>query len=134
MRWQCSERGCFNTKNRPKLELFADCFPRKISMSDVDSTVEVNGHFLFLEFKGGSPRELPTGQHLYLERLTRLDPKITAVVVHGDVETMEIYALRIISKGHFSDWETATLAELKARLRRWAIRANAKRMPARAAA
>jgi hypothetical protein len=50
IRWDC-RNGCFNELMRPKIEAFAECFPRNIGMMDIDGTVELNGHFLFLEFK-----------------------------------------------------------------------------------
>ena len=27
LRWDCERQGCFNLKRRPKIEVFADCFP-----------------------------------------------------------------------------------------------------------
>lgn len=41
LRWDCVSRGCFNRLCRPKIELFAACFPGRIAMSDIDATVEV---------------------------------------------------------------------------------------------
>jgi hypothetical protein len=37
MRYDCSKNGCYNKTLRPKIETFAECFPRKIGMSDVDA-------------------------------------------------------------------------------------------------
>ena len=31
MRWDCERDGCFNVLRRPKIEVFADCFPRRIN-------------------------------------------------------------------------------------------------------
>lgn len=42
-------------------------FPRGISPTDIDGTVEINGHFLHVEFKTES-NPVPNGQRLYLER------------------------------------------------------------------
>ena len=70
MRWDCGRSGCFNQKRRPKIEIFADCLPGRIGFTDVDATVEINRHFLFLEFKAGP--HLPTGQRIYFEQLTRV--------------------------------------------------------------
>ena len=37
LRWDCATRGCFNQKCRPKIELFAGCFPDRMSFGDVDA-------------------------------------------------------------------------------------------------
>jgi hypothetical protein len=115
MRWDCAARGCFNTLRRPKIERFAACFPRRIAMSDIDATVEVNGHFVFLEMKSHQG-DIPRGQRLYFERLTRLSDRIVVMILCGDAETMRCEALRWIHKGETSDWEPATLDDVVALL------------------
>ena len=119
LRWKCDERGCFNEKRRFRIEVFAGCLPGKIAMSDVDATTEVNGRFLFLEFKSGDLRDLPTGQKIYFERLTRLSKRITACVVAADAETTSVRAVRVIRQGRIGAWEICNLASLQARIRRW---------------
>jgi hypothetical protein len=47
--WDCEKKECFNLKRRPKLEIFAACFHGFAAMMDIDGTIEINGHFLFLE-------------------------------------------------------------------------------------
>ncbi len=69
MRWDCGKRGCYNVKHRPKIEEFAECFPGKISMGDVDGLVEINGHFLLLEWKSVS-KDLGYGQRKTYEQIT----------------------------------------------------------------
>jgi hypothetical protein len=101
MRWRCADSGCFNEKMRPKIEVFAAFLPKRIAMSDVDGTVEINGYFLFLEFKSGLPRELPLGQKIYFDRLTRTSPRIVVVVVCANAETMEVTHLMVVHGGIF---------------------------------
>jgi hypothetical protein len=120
LRWKCDESGCYNTKHRPKIEMFAECLPGKIAFTDVDASVEVNGSFLFLEFKSGGPREIPMGQRIYFTRLTQLSPKITVVVVCADAETMGVTAACVISKGKMGEWEPLDIGMLKNRIRAWA--------------
>jgi len=48
LRWDCQKRGCFNLKRRPKIEIFAECFPGRINFGDVDGIVEINGNALLL--------------------------------------------------------------------------------------
>jgi hypothetical protein len=43
MIWDCVYRGCFNRRRRSKIGMFADCFPGKISLGDVDGLVEMKG-------------------------------------------------------------------------------------------
>lgn len=111
LRWNCGISGCFNQLRRPKIERFAACFPGRIAMSDIDATVEVNGHFVFLEMKSHQG-EIPIGQRLYFERLTRLSPRISVMIVCGDAETMRCEAIRWIYDGRLSDWQPATLDDV----------------------
>lgn len=124
LRWECDTRGCYNIKHRPKIEYFASALPGKIAMTDVDATTEVNGHFLFLEWKSGEPRDLPVGQRIYAQRLTALSEKITYVVVCGDAETMEVKAVLPIAKGQMHTWQSCDLEGLHERIRRWSTRAK----------
>ena len=123
MRWNCAESGCYNLKHRPKIEIFAECMPGKIAFTDVDATVEIDGNFLFLEFKAGYPRDIPTGQKIYFQRLTSLSQKITAVIICGDAKTMEIRAVCVVSGGIIGEWQITNLADLKTRLRKWSDKA-----------
>jgi hypothetical protein len=97
LRWDCAKRGCFNLKRRPKIELFADCFPGRMSFGDVDGIVEVNGNALLLEWKS-EERDLPAGQRILYERLTRNSP-ISVLIVVGDAETMAVEASAIFFEG-----------------------------------
>ena len=118
--WDCQSGGCYNVVHRPKIEVFAECLPGKIAMTDIDGTVEVNSHFLFFEFKSGGPRDIPLGQKLYFQRLTKISHKIKALVICADAETMVCTHLCEISNGVIGEWQTTTLEDLKARLNNWA--------------
>jgi hypothetical protein len=111
IRWDCTARGCFNLLRRPKIERFAACFPGRIAMGDIDATVEVNGHFVFLEMKSHRG-EIPRGQRIYFERLTRLSPRISVMILCGDAETMRCEAVCWIYQGWLSDWQPATLDDV----------------------
>ena len=123
LRWQCSQHGCYNDKLRLKFGVFKDCLPGKISFTDIDGTVEVNGYFLFIEWKSGMPSDLSAGQRIYLERLTRLSHRIKAVLAAGDAETMEVSHIRVIANGSVGQWEPIDIAGLKQRIRVWSNRA-----------
>jgi len=125
MRWRCEDpgRGCYNIKHRPKIELFAECLPGRIAFTDVDATVEVSSHFLFLEFKSAK-MDLPTGQRIYFQRLTSLSSNITVVVVAAEAETMVVQATCVIAGGRMSPWEETDLQGLKDRIAKWATKAQ----------
>lgn len=123
LRWDCGARGCFNQFCRPKIERFAGCFPGRIAMSDIDATVEVNGHFVFLEMKSHQG-EIPLGQRLYFERLTRLSPRILVMILCGDPETMQCEAVRWISEGRITPWEPASFERVVELLKAFSAFAN----------
>jgi hypothetical protein len=120
LRWQCSESGCYNRVHRPKIEIFAGDLPGRIALTDIDATVEVNGHFLFLEFKSGMPRDIPVGQRIYFERLTALSARIKAIVVCCDAATMVVRACKVFERGGARPWEILTTEDLHRRIRAWA--------------
>lgn len=118
MRWNCERQGCFNVKKRLKLEIFDECFPGRIAMTDLDGIVEINGQALILEGKGDHV-PLPVGQRLMFERLTAAG-LIAGFVVEIDAETMAVTSLLEIHRGKWSAKRAATLADLKTRIRTWA--------------
>lgn len=127
MQYDCAARGCYNIKHRPKFGVFADSLPGRISLTDVDATVEVNGRFLFIEFKSGEAH-IPTGQRIYFERLSALSPRITCVVVCGDCERMEFVSLCVIKGGLLGAWQPTTTRDLADRIAVWARRASSVRL------
>jgi hypothetical protein len=119
IKWDCDQSGCWNIRCRPKIQFFKGALPNKIAMTDIDGTVEVNGCFLFLEWKSHTG-ELPTGQRIYFERLTRVSEKMTAVIVAGDPETMSVDAIKVIHGGTITEWMACDLEQLFERVKRWA--------------
>lgn len=117
MRWDCFKQGCFNQVRRPKIEIFAECFPGRISFGDIDGIVEINGKALMLEWKS-SDGPLPTGQRIMFERLSKKD--ISVFVVFGDAESMEVHKLMQFTNGRQGGWENINLDGLKKRISEWA--------------
>ena len=117
MRWDCDRDGCFNALRRPKIEVFAECFPRRINFGDVDGMVELNGRFCLLEWKGegGSIR---TGQRIAYERFSAL-PGNVVFVVNGDAKTMGIESYCCFWAGSQGPWTPANIESLKDRIRQW---------------
>ena len=99
MRWNCDKRGCFNVKRRPKIEMFHDCFPGKISFGDVDAIVEINGKGLMLEWKSDTT-DLPMGQQIMYRRLTKTE-QLTVIILCGNAETMEINYMGWVFAGKY---------------------------------
>lgn len=118
MRHDCERDGCFNRTRRPKLEIFAECFPGRINFGDVDGRVEINWRFLELEWKE-SPRQLPTGQRIALERLTATCP-VSVLVVAGDAETMAVTHYGVFHNGTFRAWVPGDIEDVKGKCRSWA--------------
>lgn len=129
MRWDCEQQGCFNRVKRPKIELFAECFPGNINFGDIDGVVELNNRFLQLEWKE-STGNIPKGQRILYERLTRSMicgdcAKVAATrfhvfVIAGDAETMTVRAMQIWHNGKCGEWSICGLDHLKQRITDWA--------------
>ena len=117
LRWDCEKSGCFNKKRRPKIEVFADCFPGRINFGDVDGLVEINGFFALLEWKGEGGN-IHTGQRISFERHTKREGN-AVFVVSGNAETMEVKQFCIFYRGKQGPWRGADLEKLKASLRKW---------------
>lgn len=122
MRWNCAERGCFNTVKRPKLEVFAECFPRGINFGDIDMIVEIGGHLLICEWKPSADATILRGQRLLHDALVSL-PSITLIVICGDAETMRVDAFTI-RRGSKSERCKADIDALKARIAKWSLWAD----------
>jgi len=122
MRWDCERRGCFNQKRRPKIEVFHDLFPGKISFGDVDGIVEINSKALLLEWKSDS-LELPMGQRIMYQRLTR-DETLSVIVIVGNAETMAISHLGYFFSGKFSETQPANMDTARDWISSWVDYAN----------
>lgn len=119
LRWDCDAKGCMNINGRPKLMAFDDCFPGRIRPSDIDFVVEINGFFLFAEWKGPSV-PLTIAQEILHKKLTEKSPTILSVIVEGNAKTMAINGLRCIRRGVVGKWEPSSLDDFRRRCREWA--------------
>ncbi len=117
MRWDCEKRGCFNKKRRPKIEVFYDCFPGKISFGDVDGIVEINGYALMLEWKSDT-LEPTTGQKIMYQRIT-ITELLTVLLVVGDAETMSVTHMGCFYKGKQYPLQSANLENVKDKIKSW---------------
>jgi hypothetical protein len=110
--------GCFNVKLRPKIEVFADCFPGRNNFGDVDGLVERNGAFLLLEWKTPGAR-LKTAQAITYRAISRI-PRSAALAFEGDAEAMTVSRVKVFQEGRESKWYRADLAQLKRWIKDWA--------------
>ena len=123
MRWDCSpdRDGCYRRLGQPDLTVLDECFPGRIAMTDVDGLVEINGQFLFIEWKRRG--DVPAGQRIMFERLTR-HPEFTILVILGDPATMAVERYDVFQGGRRKGWRDCELSELKRHVRAWADRAS----------
>ena len=131
MRWDChpDKDGCYRRLGQPDLTLLDECFPGRIAMTDVDGLVEINGRFLFLEWKRQG--EVPAGQRIMFERLTR-HPEFTVLVILGDPASMAAARYDVFQGGRRRGWRDCDLPEIKRHVRAWAERASSAARPAEA--
>jgi hypothetical protein len=122
MGWNCQKDGCFNLKKRPKIELFAECFPGKINFGDVDGIVEINGKALMLEWKSNQGR-IPVGQKIMYERITK-NKILTVLCVIGNAETMECQKYCLFFDGNQTQFKECSLDLVKKIICRWVNFAN----------
>jgi hypothetical protein len=82
LRHHCQRDGCYKDR-LPDWGILDGCFPRGIRPSDIDGCVEINGHFLMLEWK---PRNgfLTRGQLLMFQGITAGTTRGQVVVIYGD--------------------------------------------------
>ena len=117
LRWDCETQGCFNKKCRPKIEIFADCFPRRINFGDVDGLVEINGKGLLLEWKSAL-KEIPTGQKIAYQKLTQTG-LLAVLCFVGNAETMEITHFMKFHKGISTKWNECSIEQAKKLIQSW---------------
>jgi hypothetical protein len=117
MRWKCAELGCYNEVARPKIEVFADCFPGRICMGDIDGLVEINGRFLLLEWKS-EPKDIPTGQRITYDMLVKVPGRMwTVLCIAGDAKSMDVTHAMVYGKG--VHWQPADLHRCKQFMSNW---------------
>lgn len=127
MMYDCDEKGCFNDKHRLDFGVFYPYIPERYSFSDIDAVLEIGGRFFFIEAKDGEPRELKYGQRKMLEMLTALSPNVHAVVVCGDISTMQFTHAATVSNGKMGRWEPCDTLTLCERLAVWSHDAHARK-------
>lgn len=106
---------------RRPTELLDECFPRGITFGDIDSMVEINRHFLFIEWKVGN-QEIPTGQWVALHRLAS-QPRVTVWAVWTDENREVTHGLDLSRRS--AQRGPITLDGLRAAIRAWVASSEA---------
>lgn len=128
MVYDCSRSGCFNIHMRPKIEIFEQCFGvGKISMGDIDGTVERNELFLLMEWKNDQFAELKLAQLRYFEAISKVRinhegsdrQQFSVFVVRGNAKTMEVWSYCEFIDGVQTHWIPASLEQVKRRFSEW---------------
>ena len=122
LRHNCETQGCFNKNRRPKIEVFAGCFPGAIAMADIDGFVEIRGRFLYLEWKSpGAP--LHTAQRISYTSLSRTTNSIV-ILCWGNAESMDIGKMAVFVDGVRHDFSSPSLESAKLCMQAWATAAK----------
>lgn len=85
---------------RRRTERFDHLFPRGITLGDIDSFCEINGHFLVIEWKLEG-QEIPTGQRIAYNKLAELKQFFVLVVwtdEEGQITSSHVMGFGIASK------------------------------------
>lgn len=117
LRHQCDTQGCYKEK-LPDWGILDGCFPRGIRPSDVDGIVEINGHFLMLEWKPLNGF-LTRGQLLMFQNITAGSPKGQVLVIYGDKS--EPAEIEIYQRGRWQFRQKCDLAFLRWFCQQWGI-------------
>lgn len=112
---------CFLNSAKPHIELLANASPGSCQWMDIDGTIECKGNFLFLEWKEGTG-ELSQGQEIYYRQLTKISPRITAIVAVGDPIKMDPIRIRFIHNGKVLDWIASSHEHFLGLIEKWGER------------
>lgn len=115
----CQKDGCFNIKKRLKFAAFDGCFTGRNQFTDVDALIERGGALCMQEWKGDRC-SVGDAQRGALIAFCKQNPQNIAFVVHGDAETMTVFAYAAFHKGGI--WmpeRKASLTDLRAALKEW---------------
>lgn len=123
IRHDCTN-GCYVQLHLPDWAFLTPAFPRGIQPTDLDGFVELNGHFLTLEWKGEGA-ELTDGQRFAFRRRT-LNQTDAVLVLYGDSQRTQCTAMRVIVNGFIGQRAPANNQRVFERCARWAAWAQSR--------
>jgi len=122
IRHVCETHGCYIKTQTPDWGFLDSSFTNKIRVGDIDGIVEANGHLLILEWKSFIG-DIPTGQRIMFEKITKIN-KIIVFVVSGDpIETVPVH-IKIYSSGRLVANESCDSDKLKRYCSAWERKAR----------
>ena len=129
LRHECEKYGCARRFLDPHLSDFDDCFPRSIRLGDIDASVELNGHILWVEWKLGAVLEafedMHRAQFLQAKAFTANSPRQMFVFVVGPIDDGARWVWRVLRNGAWDkDWRFTGEAGLRDFFKWWAQRAD----------
>lgn len=107
---------CYVKKHMPDWDILRGCFPRNIRPTDIDGAVEINGHILFLEWKGKGA-SLTHGQQIMFCMMTKHAPKQQVLIIYGEPGHPEEF--QVIQSGKSRFREKCTLEVLRWHCEMW---------------
>lgn len=118
MTWNCNSQGCFVDKS-PNIGLFGDCLPDRISPTNIDFFIELEGYFLYGEFKKPGAK-MKDGQRRAFLALSR-QPQTTFFLVEMKCPST-VLRWRVFHAGQELPWVVGDIDMLKDKIRKWAFR------------
>lgn len=101
LRHSCQTHGCYIKNQTPDWGFADNAFSGRIKIGDIDGIVEVNGHILILEWKGGEAK-VPPGQDIMFKKASQ-HSYITVFVINGDALTTQATNLIRYFNGNKTD-------------------------------
>lgn len=98
---------------------FADCLPDRIHPTNIDFFIELEGNFLYGEFKPPNSK-IKEGQLRAFLALSK-QPRTTFFLVEYQ-EPCKVLRWRAFCNGRVMEWEVGDLDALKGKVRAWAFR------------
>lgn len=122
IRYKCDTANgrCYVAQHMPDWAILNGCFDcksPKIRVTDIDGAVEINGHVLFLEWKGRDS-ELSGGQAIAFRKMTASAPTTRVLVLYGDKG--EPSRATVFVNGRQENYPEANLERVRDFCRRWA--------------
>lgn len=109
---------------RRRTERFNHCFPRSITLGDIDAHVEINHHWLFLEFKVGD-QEVSRGQWKDLWRLSQR-PRMSVWIIWTTEDGFITHGQRL---GHHVARTAVTEEVVAQKIKEWVTEAESAPRP-----
>jgi hypothetical protein len=118
-RWDCRDGdNCYASQKLFPFGQLNERLPKGVAFSDLDGICEINGNFLFIEFKSGGAR-IGRGQQILLEQLSALNNKITCLVLEGECNPFTVEWVTPVIGGKWGERQQTSLSEFLDGIELW---------------